>query len=118
MTQAADLSARGRSAAADRAFFLLSLAGAGAVFVVFALILATTVTQSWPAFSLTGLDFVLSKDWIPLELNGNPPHYGALAFIYGTAVTSGIALLLAVPVSIGIALFLTEYARHGSVRLW
>lgn len=52
-----------------------------------------------------GLHFLLSDTWNPVENN-----YGALAPIYGTLVTSLIALLLAVPVSFGIALFLTEIA--------
>jgi phosphate transport system permease protein len=57
------------------------------------------------ALQLTGLDFFFSADWNPVE-----NRYGALAPIYGTLVTALIAMLIAVPVSFGIAFFLTEVA--------
>ncbi|MGN9910845.1 phosphate ABC transporter permease subunit PstC [Phytohabitans sp. LJ34] len=80
--------------------------GAGLlVLAVLALILITTTREAWPALSKMGLDFITSKTW-------DPPAgvFGALAFIFGTAVVSLIALIFAVPVSLGIALFLTELA--------
>jgi phosphate transport system permease protein len=104
------LTARGRGAAADRAFSGLSLGAGLLVLAILALILISTLKEAWPAFKHSGLDFITSKQWIPLEVNGAPPKYGALAFVYGTAVTSIIALIFAVPISIGIALFLTELA--------
>lgn len=52
-----------------------------------------------------GLDFFISTDWNPVE-----NHYGALVPIYGTVVTAIIAMIIAVPVSFGIAFFLTEVA--------
>ena len=57
------------------------------------------------ALQLTGLDFFFSADWNPVE-----NRYGALVPIYGTLVTALIAMLIAVPVSFGIAFFLTEVA--------
>ena len=58
---------------------------------------------SWPSIRAFGLDFLTSSEW-------NPPaeRFGALIPIYGTVVSSLIALIIAVPVSFGIALFLTE----------
>lgn len=58
-----------------------------------------------PALRKESLDFVASSRWAP-----NAERFGALAFIYGTLVSSAIAVLLAVPVSVGIALFISEVA--------
>jgi len=60
------------------------------------------------AFSKFGLGFVTSQAWDPVK-----ESFGALAFIYGTALTSGFALLIATPLSIAIALFLTELAPRA-----
>jgi len=60
---------------------------------------------AWPSITASGLDFLWTEVWNPVT-----DTYGALTFIYGTAVTSLIALLLATPLSIAIALFLTEIA--------
>jgi len=60
---------------------------------------------AWPAIQEFGLSFIWTQGWNP-----NANVYGALVFIYGTVVTSVIALLLATPLSIAIALFLTEIA--------
>ena len=69
------------------------------------LIAYKVVEQAWPAIEHFGLSFVWTEVWDPVKDN-----YGALTFIYGTTVTSVIALLLATPLSIAIALFLTEIA--------
>jgi phosphate transport system permease protein len=60
---------------------------------------------AWPAIEHFGLSFVWTEAWDPVT-----EQFGALTFVYGTALTSLIALVIAVPVSIGIALFLTEIA--------
>lgn len=99
------LSSRGGGPRADRSFMALTIAAGLLVLAVLALILITTTREAWPALSKMGLDFITSKTW-------DPPAgvFGALAFIYGTALVSLISLIFAVPVSIGIALFLTELA--------
>jgi phosphate transport system permease protein len=100
-----------RGGIGNRAFGLLSLFAATLVLVILALIAVSTVREAWPAFKESGLDFFTSKRWVPNDPDGPgplKPSYGALAFIYGTVVVSLIALVLAVPVSIGIALFTTE----------
>ncbi|MEO5771007.1 MAG: phosphate ABC transporter permease subunit PstC, partial [Burkholderiaceae bacterium] len=58
---------------------------------------------AWPAIREYGLSFLWRSEWDPVE-----DRYGGLVMIYGTLATSFIALLIAVPVSFGIALFLTE----------
>jgi phosphate transport system permease protein len=67
--------------------------------------LVRTTWSAWPAFRHSGIGFVTQNRWYP-----NVGHFGGLSFIYGTLVTSVIALVLAVPVSILIAVFLTEVA--------
>ena len=69
------------------------------------LIAYKVVAQAWPAIQHFGLSFVWTEAWNPVT-----DEYGALTFVYGTVVTSAIALLLATPISIAIALFLTEIA--------
>ncbi len=74
--------------------FVLVLLGA----VIFALI-----QGSWPALSRFGLGFLTTESWNPVK-----ETFGAVAPIYGTLVTSAIAMVIGVPVAFGIALFLTE----------
>jgi phosphate transport system permease protein len=104
------LAAKGHGAGTDRSFSVLTLAAGLLVLAILALILITTTKEAWPALVYSGLEFITSPDWIPLEISGQGPVYGTLSFVYGTVVVSAIALILAVPVSIGIALFLTELA--------
>jgi phosphate transport system permease protein len=67
-------------------------------------------TGSVDSIEAFGLSFLINSDWIPNPPNGGPPILGALPSIYGSIVTTSIALLLAVPVSLGVALFQTEIA--------
>ena len=66
---------------------------------------------SWPAFKTFHLKFITTETWNPVT-----DVYGALAPLYGTLVTSLIAMLIAVPISFGIALFLTEVAPRALRR--
>ncbi len=75
------------------------------VLAILGLIAWSTTSQAWDAFASQGLGFFTSSDWNP-----NQGRFGALAFIYGTVVISVIALVFAVPVSLGIALFVSEAA--------
>jgi phosphate transport system permease protein len=97
-----------RRAVADRTFALVALFGGLTVLAVLGLIAITTTRQAVPAFRHEGLGFITSKTWTPADAIS--PHFGAGAFIYGTMVASLIALVLSVPVSIGISLFITEVA--------
>ena len=92
-------------AGADRAF---ELATAGAAWLVLVLLGAAAASMAWGgrlAFETFGWSFVTSSDWDAVA-----GKFGALVPIYGTLVTSLLALIIAVPVSIGIALFLTDIA--------
>lgn len=95
---------RGRGRA-DRAFKALTLVSGLVVLVVLVLIVVSTARKAWPAFEDEGLSFVFSDSWVP-----STESFGALALIYGTVASSLLALLLAVPVSVGIALFVNEAA--------
>src|SRR6266545_2465666 len=73
--------------------------------VLFGAIAYKVADGSSLAFSKFGLGFIAHDVWDPVK-----NHFGALSFIFGTAVTSFIALLIAAPLAIGIALYLTELA--------
>jgi phosphate transport system permease protein len=90
---------------ADRAFGLIT---AAAAWLVLLLLGGVAVSMAWGgrlAFQTFGWHFVTGKDW-----DVGAEKFGAFVPIYGTLVTSAIALIIAVPVSIGIALFLTDIA--------
>ncbi|HEY7257249.1 MAG TPA: phosphate ABC transporter permease subunit PstC, partial [Solirubrobacterales bacterium] len=61
--------------------------------------------EAWPAISKFGLGFVTTNDWNPVS-----KRFGAAPFLYGTVVTSAIALLFATPLSLAISIYLTELA--------
>ena len=88
---------------ADAAFSLLAHAAAWVTLLLLAGIILSLVYGALPAIREFGLGFLVSTDWDPVKLK-----FGGLVMIYGTLMTSFIALLIAVPVSFGIALFLTE----------
>jgi phosphate transport system permease protein len=71
--------------------------------VLLAAILVSLTISAWPAISKYGLGFLANTAWDPVQ-----EEFGGLVMIYGTIATSLIALLIAVPVSFGIAIFLTE----------
>ena len=88
---------------ADKLFGALALGSALLTLAMLVGILLSLVFGAWPAIERFGLGFLTSKVWDPVK-----NEYGGLVMIYGTLATSFIALLIAVPVSFGIALFLTE----------
>jgi phosphate transport system permease protein len=87
----------------DRTFNILTQASAIAVLVILAGVIVSLVHGSLPAWRAFGLDFFTSQSWNPVT-----EKFGALPAIYGTLLTSIIAMLIGVPVSLGIAIFLTE----------
>jgi len=92
-----------RQAAFDLLFRSLTRLSAFAVLALLATVIGSLVMGSMPAIQAFGLGFLASPEWDPVNDN-----FGALIPIIGTLVTSGIALLIAIPVSFGIAVFLTE----------
>ena len=90
----------------DRTFQILALGCGLLVLVILVLIAVTTSQQASSWFSAQGFK-IFTNNWNPAA-----NQFGALAFIYGTAITAVIALIIAVPVSIGIALLLTEVVPY------
>jgi phosphate transport system permease protein len=87
----------------DRSFQVIALASGLLVLVILVLIAVTMSQQSTSWFSSEGLSGIFSIDWDPAH-----GKFGALAFVYGTVVVSLIAIIIAYPISMGVALLLTE----------
>jgi phosphate transport system permease protein len=88
---------------ADVLFGWTAKAAALVTLALLAAILISLVVGAWPAIEKYGLGFLANSVWDPVG-----GEFGGLVMIYGTVATSLIALLIALPVSFGIALFLTE----------
>ena len=96
---------RGRSGLGDRVYRTLILASVWLVLVLAAGLVAALTGESWAAMRTFGLRFLMTSHWDPVA-----GEFGALPFIYGTLVSSLLALLIAVPLSLGAAIFLAELA--------
>jgi len=94
----------------DRLLLGLTLAAAIAVVALMIVIVYKVLQGAHPAFSRFGFSFLWSSDW---DANIQKNLFGALPGLYGTAVTSAMALIIAVPLAIAIALFLSELAPRG-----
>ncbi|MDX8499580.1 phosphate ABC transporter permease subunit PstC [Mesorhizobium sp. VK4C] len=92
-----------RFALTDTIFRTATRLSAILVLVLLGGVAISLITGSWQALSKFGFSFLTTESWNPVTEN-----FGALAPIYGTVVTSAIAILIAVPIGIGIAVFLTE----------
>jgi phosphate transport system permease protein len=96
---------RGVGRKADSLFAVLAALSGTLVLLALAYMVISTTRTALPVFGAEGISFVTGSDWNPSE-----GSYEILPFIYGTVLTSVIALLVAVPLSVGVALFLTEYS--------
>jgi phosphate transport system permease protein len=93
----------GRLRLTDTAFRYLTRTAAIMVLVILGGVILALILGAWPALQEFGLNFLIEESWNPVT-----ERFGALAPIYGTLVTSLIAMLIAVPVGLLIAIFLTE----------
>ncbi len=96
---------RWRDTVADMVFRAVTQLAALTVLGLILAIIGVLLVKAWPAFHTFGWKFFTSTDWDPVL-----GKFSALTSIYGTLVTSLIALVIAVPVSFGIAIFVTELA--------
>jgi phosphate transport system permease protein len=96
---------------ADRLFAALALSAALLTLALLAGIIVSLLIGAAPAIREYGLSFLVRSEWDPVQ-----NRYGGLVMIYGTLMSSFIALLIAVPVSFGIALFLTELSPRWLKR--
>jgi phosphate transport system permease protein len=96
---------RGRPSTGDRAFHGLTIGASALVLLVLALIAIQMSGRMGPVLDKMGFDYFTSKRW-------SPPQglFGALPFLWGTIYTAIIALVLAVPISLFVALFVTQVA--------
>ena len=90
----------------DRGFQILALSSGLLVLVILVLIAVSTSQQAASWFSTEGLK-IFTNNWDPAT-----NQFGALAFIYGTAITAVIAIIIAVPVIVGVALLLNEVVPY------
>ena len=89
----------------DQAFYWITRLCAMSVLLLLGGIIISLIAGAWPAMKEYGFAFLWTQRWAPAN---DPPVLGALGPIYGTLVTSVIAMAIAIPVGLGIAIFLTE----------
>lgn len=87
----------------DTTFRLVSKASAALVLLILSAVIVSLIHGSIPVFNTMGFEFFTSSSWNPVT-----ERFSAGAAVFGTLVTSAIALLIAVPIGMGIAIFLTE----------
>src|SRR4051795_2547923 len=90
---------------ADRIFYGAMLACGLSVLAIVALIVYELITKSALSWHAFGPKFFVRSEWDPVN-----DQFGALPFVYGTIVSSILALVIAVPLAIGVAVFITEMA--------
>jgi phosphate transport system permease protein len=95
----------------DNGFRLLTQSAAAVVLVILCGVILSLVLGSIPAIREFGFGFLASQSWNPVT-----EKFGALAAVYGTIVTSVLAMIIAIPVGIGIAIFLTELCPQSLRR--
>lgn len=95
----------------DKIFRTILLIAAALIPVIVTAIIAMMFSNSLPTIKRFGFGFLTGSQWNPAM-----DEYGALPFIYGTVVSSVIAILISVPISIGIAVFLTEQSSVRTAR--
>src|SRR5215216_7865575 len=125
---ARSLAARRRFITSDRVMAGLARVGPVVLISMLAILLAVLLYAAWPSIQTFGWHFLVNSKWRPNELsvpmhdaaghvlmeNGKvvfqklPPDFGALPAVYGTAITSMLAIVFAVPLSFGAALFLVR----------
>jgi len=100
-----------RRISGDRIFRAIAYGAAGLIVVIAGIFVIALFIPALPAITRFGLGFFVSQTWDPVR-----SQFGALPAIYGTLVTSAIALVIAFPVGLGAALFLAEDARLRFLR--
>jgi len=92
---------------------LVVAAAALSTLLILGLIAVFLIRKSWPVFHSLGFSFLTTFEW---NAEGSHPQLGVGSVLFGTVLSSGIALALALPVSIGTALFVNEYAPKRLAR--
>lgn len=95
----------------DRIFRIVLTLCAALILVIVAAMIAVMTQSSWLSIKQFGFSFLTGQTWDPIK-----GEFGALPFIYGTLVSAILALLIATPISIGVAVFLVEQAPKKLAR--
>ena len=106
-----DASRQRRLISGDRTFRAIAYAAAALILLIAGVFIIALFIPALPAITKFGLGFFISRTWDPVR-----SQFGALPAIYGTLVTSAIALVIAFPIGLGAALFLAEDARLRFLR--
>jgi len=101
----------GKRAYADRSFRVVAALAGALVLLILGLIAITMTRRALPVFHQMGLRFFSTSRWSPPD-----ELFGALPFIWGTFFTAAIAIVIAVPISLGVALFMTQVAPPRLAR--
>jgi phosphate transport system permease protein len=102
-----------RTARFPNFFFILLVIAAIIIPIITVLMLYEIGNGSVDSLRAFGLSFLIESEWVPNPAQGGPPILGALPAIYGSVVTTLISLLLAVPISLGVALFQSELSPRA-----
>src|SRR6201989_59702 len=97
----------------DVTFYWITRACAISVLLILGGIILSLIVGALPAMREYGVAFLWTQRWAP---SADPPVLGALGPIYGTLITSVIAMMIAIPVGLGIAIFLTELCPQWARR--
>lgn len=89
----------------DNIFKTIVIAAASYTLLMVALVAYAVIDGSWEIFSFEGLEFLIGTDWNAVE---GRESFGALPYVVGTLVSSAIAMAIGVPISLGIAIFISE----------
>jgi phosphate transport system permease protein len=97
----------------DRIFRSVLLVASSIIVVIVIAMIGEMVLNSMPTIRQYGIGFLFGREWVPAQ-----GKFGALPFIYGTVVSSVLALIISVPISLGIAIFLVEQSpKHISTPI-
>jgi phosphate transport system permease protein len=95
----------------DAIFRILLLGAAALMLLIVGTMIVALAVKSLPSIRQFGFGFISGREWNPVK-----SEFGALPFIYGTVVSSLIAIIISVPLSLGIAIFLVEQAPRRLAR--
>jgi phosphate transport system permease protein len=91
----------------DKIFRTIAAVAAASVLAILGLVALFLCLEAWPALKVSGFNFLTTFEWNP---DGSPAQFGIAALVYGTGVIAVIGLVVALPIAIGSALFVNEYA--------
>jgi phosphate transport system permease protein len=94
-----------QSVRSDKIFKLAATIAGSFVLVIIALMIFQLISESYPIWEAEGLSFIIGTDWNAVE---GRESFGALPYIAGTLVTAALAMAIGVPLSIGIAMFISD----------